>query len=90
MWKQNYPLFHLASMKQLIRLENSYEKDAICRRRAGYCPGLGLLERNTVFNGEPNGHHGPNRNTGAGPGVGAPRDCRRWVHSQGLSMFMRG
>jgi len=36
-------------MKQLIRLGNAYEKDAI-RRWAGYCPGLGLLERNTVLN----------------------------------------
>ena len=50
MWEQNYPLIRLASMKQLIRLENPYEKDAICPRRAGYCPGLGLLERNTVLN----------------------------------------
>ncbi|SUZ71518.1 uncharacterized protein METZ01_LOCUS24372 [marine metagenome] len=37
-------------MKQLIRLGNAYEKDAIRRRWAGYCPGLGLLERNTVLN----------------------------------------
>jgi len=39
-------------MKQLIRLGNAYEKDAIRRRWAGYCPGLGLLERNTVLKGE--------------------------------------
>ena len=75
-------------MKQLIRLGNAYEKDAIRHRWAGYCPGLGLLEHNTVLNGEPNCHHGPNPDTCANPGVGAPRDCGRWVHSQGLYMFM--
>ena len=77
-------------MKQLIRLGNSYEKDAIRRRWAGYCLGLGLLERNIVFNGEPNGHHRPNHDPCAGLEVGALRDCGRWVHNQGLPMFMQG
>ena len=51
MCEQNYPLIRLASIKQLIRPENSYEEDAIHRRQAGYCPGLGLLKRDTVFDG---------------------------------------
>ena len=77
-------------MRQLIRLGDSYEKDAIRRSRADYCPGLGLFERNTVFTGEPNCHRGPNRDTCANPGVGAPRDFGRLIHSHALSMFIPG